>query len=511
MQINKKVIKATIWYVLIALIAIALIIGNVVAFSYSGIISDTLGHDQSKIEQLPSDEVIDSQYYSSDYDSDEALQKKGLEVCEEVESEGMTLLENDGTLPLGKNKKVSLFGMTSTNPVFGGTGSGSIDTKIAVRPKEAFENVGYTVNPILDEFNSKKDDDYKRTSAAIEGNAGVDYTVNECPVNEYTSDVLNSFSTYNDAAIVFIGRSGGEGSDLSQTNTENGDKGYLAISQNEKDMLKLVQDNFETIIVIINSSNSMELGWLKDYSHIKAALWVGSVGTTGFNAVAKAFTGEYNPSGRLVDTYASDSHSAPASVNFGDFSYTNSNDLNDLNEPYFMSTQYTGKNYVVYQEGIYIGYRYYETRYEDTVLNQGDASSNVGTYSSTNNWNYSQEVTYPFGYGLSYTTFSYSDYNVENKGSNYEVSVTVKNTGDTKGKEIVQVYMQSPYTDYDKKYKIEKSSIELVGFEKTKDLEPNESQKITITIDENKLRTYDAYNSKTYIQDGGTYLCFLHL
>lgn len=502
----KNVIFAVIWYIVIIVLAVALSIGNVLAFTYSSIISQTLGHAESQLVQLPSDEVIDSEYYKSEFDSDEALHEAGLALCEEVESEGMTLLMNDGGLPLGENKRVSLFGMTSTNPVYGGTGSGSIDTSIAVDPKTAFESVGYTVNPVLDEFNNEMDDTYRRTSAAIEGNSGVDYVVNECPVSEYTPSVLSSFADYNDAAIIFIGRSGGEGSDLSQTNSESGEAGYLALSQNERDMVELATEYFDTIIVVINSSNSMELGWLEEYPQIKAALWVGSVGTTGFTAVAKAFTGEYNPSGRLVDTYAVDSHSAPASVNFGDFSYTNADELNDLSEPYFTSTQWTGKNYVVYQEGIYIGYRYYETRYEDTVLGQGSASSTAGVYASSGNWNYSEEVTYPFGYGLSYTTFEYSDYSVSrNRDGDFEVTVTVTNTGNVAGKETVQIYMQSPYTDYDRENNIEKASIELVGFDKTDMLDPGDSQEVTVIVNDTELRTYDAYGAGTYIQDGGTY------
>ena len=502
---TKNIVFAVIWYVVLIALGVALIIGNNLAFSFSSIISQTLGHAESHLVQIPSDEVIDSEYFKSEFDSDEALHEAGLALCEEIESEGMTLLMNDGGLPLGEDQRVSLFGMTSTNPVFGGTGSGSIDTDIAVRPRAAFESVGYTVNPVLDEFNNRMDDTYRRTSAAIEGNSGVDYIVNECPVSEYTTEVINSFAEYSDAAIVFIGRSGGEGSDLSQVNSESGEEGYLAISQNERDMLELANNNFDTVIVIINSSNSMELEWLNDYSHIEAALWVGSVGTTGFTAVAKAFTGEYNPSGRLVDTYAADSHSAPASVYFGDVSDTNAEELSVLSEPSFGSTQWTGRNYIVYQEGIYIGYRYYETRYEDTVLNQGNASSAAGVYASSGNWNYEDEVTYPFGYGLSYTTFEYSNYSVEKDGDQYVVTVTVTNTGDVAGKETVQVYMQSPYTEYDQENGIEKASVELVGFTKTDVIRPDDSVTVTINVDENELRTYDAYGAGTYIQDGGTY------
>lgn len=526
---KKNIVFAVLWYALIVIIAVALIVGNVIAMDFRSIISTTLGHDESKLVQLESDEKVDSQYFKSKhgYTNDDAgkekLRKDGRALCEEIESEGMVLLMNkDGGLPLGTGKRVSLFGMTSVNPVYGGTGSGSIDTTLATKPVDAFRNVGYEVNPTLDGFynsflkygaNGKldtKNSKYIRTSASIEGNATVDYCVNECPQHEYTAAVKDSYKDYKDAAIVFIGRSGGEGSDLSMTNSESGAKGYLALSKNEADMLQAVQDSadFDKIFVIVNSSNAMELEWLNDYSKIKACLWVGSVGTTGLDAVAGAFTGKYNPSGRLVDTYAADSHSAPASANFGYLQFTNAKEsgLEDINEAYMGSArQWTAMNYVTYLEGIYVGYRYYETRYEDTVLKAGNANGSAGVYKSTSGWNYAQEVTYPFGYGLSYTTFEYGDYNVVPRGDDYEVTVTVTNTGSVKGKHVVQVYMQSPYTDYDRQNEIEKASIELVGFAKTDVIEPNKSETVKIVVDEEELRTYDAKNAKTYIRDGGRY------
>lgn len=528
-MINKKnIVYAALWYALIVVLAVALIVGNCIAMNFRSIISITLGHAESKLVQLESDEKVDSQYYKSKggyTDTDEGKEKlrsDGRKLCEELESEGMTLLLNkDDTLPLGANKKVSLFGMTSVNPVYGGTGSGSIDTSQAVSPVKAFEGVGYTVNTTLSDFysgfikyNSRgqidaKASKYIRTSASIEGNATVNYCVNECPQSEYTDAVKSSYAQFNDAAIVFIGRSGGEGSDLSMTNTENGDKGYLALSPVEKEMLDAIQANgaFDKMIIIVNSSNAMELGWLEDYSKIKAALWVGSVGTTGFDAVAGAFTGKYNPSGRLVDTYAADTHSAPSVANFGYIQYTNAEEtgLADLSEAYFGSRQYVGPNYVAYAEGIYVGYRYYETRYEDAVLGAGNANFKAGTFASTGNWNYKEEVTYPFGYGLSYTSFEYSDFKVTRSGDDFNVSLKVKNTGSRPGKEVVQIYFQSPYTDYDKQYGIEKSAIELCGFKKTDIIKAGETADVTLTVSGDELRTYDSKGAKTYIRDGGTY------
>lgn len=494
-----RVIGAFCWYLGLTALGVSLGIGNGVALQYHSIISQSLQQSESKIVEAGDGEKADSDYFPSTFASDEAREKAGEEICEEAEKEGITLLENDGALPFKSTiKNISLFGMDSVNPVYGGTGSGSIDTTKAITAKAAFESEGYTVNPTLwdfyDAFKSGKK--YLRTSAAIEGNAGVQYKVNEVPQSEYTSAVTDSYSQYSDAAIVFIGRSGGEGSDLSFSTDEN-EKGYLALSPNEADLLSSLQNDsrFDTIIVIINSSNSMELGWFKNYSKIKGALWVGSVGTTGMNAVAKTISGKYNPSGRLVDTYASDSKSAPSCKNFGNFEYTNADELSDLNEPYFTSTQYTGKNYIVYQEGIYIGYRYYETRYEDVVNKTG----NPGDYK------YTDEVVYPFGYGSSYTTFSYSDFYVEKKDGDYLVSVKVKNTGSVTGKTPIQIYLQKPYTEYDKTHGIEKSAIELVGYKKTDELAAGEEKTYTLTVDDIHFRTYDSKGAKTYIQDGGDY------
>ena len=495
---TSKIVGSVCWYLGFTALAVALGIGNSMANDYHSIISLTLKQDESKIVKNDEDST-NSEYFKSSYASDEEREEKGRQLCEEAEKEGIVLLKNEeNTLPLKNVKKISLFGMDSANPVYGGTGSGSIKTETAITAKAGFENAGYEVNPTLWDFYNGfvKDKKYLRTSAAIEGNAGVQYKVNEAPQSEYTSTVKNSYQDYKDCAIVFIGRSGGEGSDLSYSTDEN-QNGYLALSQNEADLLQSIQDGnvFDKIIIVINSSNSMELAWMENYSKIKGAIWVGSVGTTGMNAVAKTISGEYNPSGRLVDTYAADSKSAPAIQNFGNFEYTNASELSDLNEPYFTSTQYTGKNYIVYQEGIYIGYRYYETRYEDAVYSRGNAG----------NYRYQDEVTYPFGYGLSYTTFAYSDYSVSKKNNEYIVSVSVTNTGKVDGKTPIQVYAQNPYTDYDKENGIEKSSIELVGYTKTDTLKAGEKKTYEIKVDEESLRTYDSKGAKTYIQDGGDY------
>ena len=243
-------------------------------------------------------------------------------------------------------------------------------------------------------------------------------------------------------------------------------------------------ENFDKVVLIINANNPLELGFLEDdaYENVKAAVWVGGVGQMGMYAIGEALAGETNFSGRLVDTYAYDSLSAPSNNNIGDFVIENSEVKN-------------GTKYMVYGENIYVGYRYYETRYEDTVLGQG----NAGDY------DYETTVQYPFGYGLSYTEFEWSDYKVAEGEDSFDVEVTVKNAGNTAGKDVVQVYMQSPYTEYDQANGVEKASVELVGFAKTEELKAGEETKITVSVDKEVMKAYDSEGAGTYILDAGDY------
>lgn len=344
------------------------------------------------------------------------------------------------------------------------------------------EASGFEVNETLwDFYDSGAGKDYRK-SVPDETGAG-EFAVNEVPASVYTDDVKDSFKDYNDAAIVCIGRSGGESADIPTEPLASGYK-YLELDQDERDMLTMACQNFDNVVVLVNANNAMELGFLNDeaYKNVKACVWVGGVGQEGIKAVAEALAGKTNFSGHLADTYAYDSQSAPSIENIGDFTITNSDVTN-------------GNKYTVYSEGIYVGYRYYETRYEDAVMGSG----NAGDY------DYTSTVQFPFGYGLSYTDFKWSDYSVEDKGDTYEVSVTVKNTGDVAGKDVVEVYMQSPYTDYDKENGIEKSAVELVGFTKTDSIEPGKDQTVTVSVDKEVMKAYDAANAKTYVVDAGDY------
>lgn len=485
---------AGIWSAVIAVVVVVMIVANLVAISYTSIISTFLGHDTYRVEQL-GEGTGDSQYFKSGYSSPEELVEASTELGKRIQAEGMVLLMNENSaLPLGQGQRISLFSESSVDLIYGGTGSGAIDTSTMPTLKEAFESIGYTVNPTLWDFYQGNHEQYSRV---IPSNLpGVDhaYFVNECPVSAYTDSVRESYADYNDAAIVILSRSGGEGLDLITASTAP-DGNYLALTDEERDMLDMIQnsDAFDKIVIVLNTSNPMELGFLSEYSKIQACLWSGNLGHVGIEALVRVFNGEVNPSGRLVDTYAFDAFSSPAMQNFGETNlFLNAGDVPPLGSLY---GDELGGYYVTYAEGIYVGYKYYETRYEDVVLGQGNAGA----------FDYATEVAYPFGYGLSYTTFGYGGFQVSERENGFTATVEVTNTGDAAGRDVVQIYMQSPYTDYDKQNGVEKSAIQLVGFAKTGELAPGATEKVTINIDRSVMKAYDANNAKTYIVDAGDY------
>lgn len=466
---------AIVIYALSAGLAVALVIGNVMISRYVDLISVYFGQTTQRVVSA---EGGSADYYTSDFDSAADRAEHITEVATDISREGITLLQNDGALPLSSGTRVSVFGQDFVDPVYGGGGAGSVDTTKVIDLETSFEDAGLEFNPVLRDFyESGAGADFRKTTPDVYGE-GV-FAVNEVPASVYTDEVKASFSDYSDAAIVVIGRSGGESSDLASTPDASGST-YLQLTGDEKDMLTLASDNFDTVVVLLNTQNPVELGFLEDYP-VSAALWVGAFGQTGATAVGEVLTGAVNPSGALVDTYAYDSLSAPSSANFG--SYTIANAAAPFN------------GYMVYGEGIYVGYQYYETRYEDVVLGNADAAT----------FDYSSQVQFPFGFGSSYTSFDWSDYSVAEDGSDYQVSVTVANTGETAGKDIVQVYLQSPYTDYDRANGIEKPAVELAGFAKTSELAVGATETVTVTVPKESLKVYDAENAGTYIVDAGDY------
>lgn len=512
---KKKGTGVKLWSVLSAVTAIllvAVIIGTSYANRYATTINVALGIETTKI--IKGENSGDTEYFKSDFASDEEREKYEAELCAKVESEGAALLKNDNqALPLSSGAKVSLFARGSVELMYGGTGSGGVSTENAPTLKDALNDQGIEINQTLwDVYTTGAAKEYTRkTPEAISDTleANTQYAVNEAPWSVIEKDAKSSFKDYGDAAIVVLARSGGEGADLPCGDTGNdldysfgqeGDGNYLALSKEELELLaglKALKDDgtFKSIIVLLNSSNAIELDFLNpdicgtDYG-IDACMWIGDVGQTGINGVGQLLSGAVSPSGSIVDTFCYDNMTNPALRNFYSIKYPSAESLKLNTDGADVQGMYS-----VYQEGIYLGYRYYETRYEDAVMGTGNAGD----------FDYNKEVAYPFGYGISYTDFEYSGFKVKENDDSFDISVKVKNTGDYAGKKTVQVYFQSPYTDYDKQNGIEKASAELCGFTKTDVLEPGASADVTIQVPKKELRTYDANNAKTYILDEGDY------
>jgi len=442
-------------------------------------------------------------YFETGFSSAEELEAHDKEVAEQLSGEGIVLLMNNGALPLSSGSTVSTFSRASVAIATCGTGSADINTSNAPSLKEALESRGFQVNPTLwDFYATGAAKDYVSNPSKATGATGLTggneaYHVNEVPASVYTNEVKSSFTSYGDVALVTISRISGEMFDMPAGQHVDG-VNSLSLTQDEKDMLNMVKDaGFAKTIVLINSTNAVQCDFITSGEYgIDAALWIGYTGTWGLNALSDILAGNVNPSGHLVDTYCNDNTGAPAMVGFYGGNYTNA--PQDNSDPNWYYYQLDGnKHYNTYQEGIYVGYRYYETRYEDVVMGQGNASG----------FDYTEEVAYPFGYGLSYTTFDWSGFSCSyNSGSDsFDVKVTVKNTGHTAGKEVVQVYFQSPYTEYDKKNGIEKAAVELCGFAKTAILDPGTTETVIITVPREELACYDRNGAKTYILDAGDY------
>ncbi len=409
------------------------------------------------------------------------------EVTEQIEEEGLVLLRNENkALPMTETK-ANVFGFASDAIIYGGSGSGAADESKNVNLSTALENVGIEVNEELAEFYKTKNDEAKAKNGVTI--ALSDYSVKEPSVEDYENGLLENAKEFSDTAIVVFGRAGGEGADMPMDMGayEGGTEGrhYMELTENEEamfDMVKenlfdMVKENFEKVIVLINSSSPMELGFLEN-EKVDAAMWIGGPGSVGLQGVANALCGEVNPSGRLVDTYAYDATSSPAYMNIGDFTYTGTEHENGG-----MLGGVAPYKFMNYQEGIYVGYRYYETAAQDGYIN------------------YEETVQYPFGYGLSYTTFEQKMGALSTEGDAVSVDVTVTNTGNVPGKEVVQLYYTPPYT----KGGIEKSHVVLAAFDKTEELKPGESQTLTLSFQKEDMASYDYKEAKAYVLEKGDY------
>lgn len=486
---SKRTLKKAFLNITAGLCAIVFT-GNVIAGECAGQINSALGTATSKVVSTLAEGETEgyARYFESKYNSIAELKAAGEAKVREVEGEGIVLLKNDNNiLPLKEGSDVALVGVTILDPVYGGTGSGAVDANGAANYYDVMTQAGYNVvdKALLDYYIEKE---AKRNAHEIG-------EIKWSKVKKNNGDTIG-----NGEDVVFVvGRVGGEGNDVTVTIDDTLDDDYLKLNENELSILEGLKElkddgKIRSITMIINSANPMSVGFLNDEAYgVDAALWVGSVGQTGIYAVGDVISGKTNPSGSLPDTWWVDNQLNPVQNNFGSYTYADANNF-DLGTNANKFNQY-----VVYQEGIYVGYKYTETRYEDVVM----GTPNAGDF------NYNSVVGYPFGFGLSYTSFSFSDMQVEKTGegrqTSYDVSVKVTNTGAVAGKKTVQVYAQKPYTEYDKQNSIEKAAVELAGYGKTAILQPGESEVVKVNVPEYFLTSYDATGTGVYILDEGHY------
>ena len=485
-------LASRILYIFAVVFLILAVAATSAATYFSGVLDTYIGVGEPIVKIKEGAENWDSEYYSTDYPSAEAIDSAAKATTKEIAGEGITLLKNrENALPLAAPASISLFGRRSVDTVLGGTGSGAGDAKQCISLKDALTAAGYQVNDSLIKMYSDNLSKVELGVNTMDKLSGMTYYIGEFPQSYYTADITGTYSGFGDAAIVVFGRQGGEGMDFctdlkaSLTNgetsmsssvaeTKNYEDGQhqLELSFEEKELLRHVEENFDKVIVLINSSNVMELGDLEADDQVDAIVWMAYPGSRGCEALAEILNGTINPSGHTVDTWVSDLTADPTFPNTTTVAYSNVDDKNGAETSYM----------VEYEEGIYLGYRYYETAAAEGLID------------------YKKAVVYPFGHGLSYTTFSQEIKEASVENDTVNVTVTVTNTGDVAGKDVVQIYVHAPYTG-----KIEKAEVVLAGYDKTDLLAPGESGDYVISFPVETMASYDDRTEGCYVLEEGTY------
>ena len=518
-------LSTTFWGLMLA----TLLVGGEIADGYTGQINSFLNIDTFIRVDDTTNETPDVMYHKSDfmqyrwhknpetgkYEFQQRWNRDGLnsyikDVTKRVDAEGSVLLWNKNeTLPLKENSKVSLYGTSQlpTNYITSGEGSGAHPANTNDTLKGCLNASNIEVNPDL--YSKYETEGLGKKWKMFNSFPNGDLNVVEFSINEVKFDAVKTVSdstiaSYGDAAIMIISRNGSENGDLSFNTPESNNGNYSDLTNDEIEILNNLvayknAGKVKHIVLVLNTCNPMQFKNISKFD-IDACLWSGNGGTSSFRALSDVLVGKLDPSGRLADTYLFDNYSAPSTINQGDFTFSEYNSLPQ-------TTTYThNTKYIVYQEGIYVGYKYYETRYEDQVLETGNAIGTFGAKNSSSAWKYSEEVAFPFGFGSSYATFERKNFKVTYNNGIYNASISIKNTSETQyGQDTFQVYLQKPYTEYDKNNGIEKAAVELVGFAKTKRLAPNEETTLNVSIKEKELASYDSYNKKTYILEKGNY------
>ncbi len=506
----KKFSKKKFLSIWIPCISAAAVLGTaleiVSANSYlSNVFDIYLGSGEIVKTKAEGTEDWDTEYYKEKLTSSDESKAAGEALTEEISNEGFVLLKNDGTLPVSTTKEITLLGRGSVDPVYGGSGSGNVDASKAATPRKGLEKAGFSVDSGAYDFYSGLDlSSYPKSTIKMDSYEQSQFFIGEIPTSKFTFQVKKD-----NVALVIVSRGGGEGGDLStdlkrdlnttaakslldsNANAKSEASNYaegqhqLELSKEEKDLIEFAKTNYSKVVVAINSSNAMELGDLEKDEKVSGIIWCGSAGSTGFNALGSILAGKVNPSGSLPDIYVDDLTKDPTFVNFsrnGIHAYTGIDSEGEIGQGDSKNYGYTA-HFVEYEEGIYVGYKYYETASKEGFINYDDA------------------VVYPFGYGLSYTTFEKELTKSEVKGDKVELEVRVKNTGNVAGKEEVQIYFTAPYTDGG----IEKASTNLIDFGKTKELKSGEEVYLTFSINIEDMASYDYKVNKAYVLDKGTY------
>lgn len=516
MKIFKKKAMWLMLTIYTALWLVVILVGGMIANDFKNVINASMGlSGVIYVTDENAESSVDTEYFKSAFTAadgsldTQSLWDYGLELTAETQAAGATMLWNgDGEgsvgLPLGDGASISVFGRVSADYLYSGIGSGR---SFMTKPNEpesdaptvmsAFTAAGLNVNKTLyDYYASVCKSKYADTDSIA---------VNEVPWSEVDSACGGTFSEYNDAAVIILGRWSGEAAEMSINSSDCIDGDYLQLHANEKALLENTialkrSGVFDKVVLLLNTPGGINFDIVKDYKDdIDSCVWVGQPGYTGLNGVGKILSGAMQAGGHLADTFVYDSSSAPAVENGLSYSYTNVDSLG------LSGDERTWKGlYRVYAENIYVGYKYYETRYEDAVLGQGNAGSEAGAVNSSAGWTYSEEVAFPFGWSASYTQFEYKNFVArQQSGGDWEITLTVYNVGDVAASDAVQVYIQKPYDGTQSG--IEQSAVNLCGFVKTGIIQPGASKEVKVTVTRDALRTYDAEVNKTYIMQAGKY------
>ena len=492
---NKKFLA--IWTTVLAFFLILTIVLNIGLNMFSTAVASQFGAGTWTFENPPQAADWDLNFIRSDFATEEEVTRASRDLIEEIAASGIVLAHNpEGVLPLGANvRNVTLFGRSSVDPILSGSGSGAVDTRTAIIPREGLENAGLNVNPDLHDalfdWTRPREGNW-RGRAAMDNPLASTFYIGEAPIELYNQHI-NSFARYNDAAIVFIGRPGGEGDDLTMDMTDWDDyavpgQHQLQLNHAERQMIALAQAHFDIVIVVLNVSTTMEVGELVDDPNIDAILIAGFPGLTGMNSLARILTGEINPSGRTAATWARDFSANPTFVNFGNFNYENltvyyptafiDRTTFEMATPDWL--QSGAAPFVNFAEGIFVGYRWYETAAFEGFLNFDEA------------------VVFPFGHGLSFTDFEWEilSSTVGDIRGDIEVTVRVRNVGGMAGRDVVQLYHTAPW---DPSLNIEVAHVVLRGFAKTGLIAPGGFEDVTITLPVESLASYDHRTARAWV------------